>query len=92
MPLNCPLHTPKIVLICLRQAAAAFEKTDLTRPHPSLIMESGGGMFGSQWVTSEELRFPVCKMDTDNNNCGAAGIGGCGFIWKNMVRPNEVGA
>lgn len=23
-------------------------------------------MFGSQWVTSDELRFPICKMDNSS--------------------------
>lgn len=41
-------------------------------------------MFGSQWVTSEELRFPVCEMDTDNSSQ-------CCSYWMLWVHLGEHG-
>jgi hypothetical protein len=90
MPLNCPFHTPKTVLICPRQAgsAAAFEKTDLTRPHPfSWWKVEAGGLDPSGWLLTSCV-FPSIKWTTARS---VAGIGRYGVIWKNMVRPNQVG-
>lgn len=41
-------------------------------------------MFGSQWVTSEELCFPVCEMDTDNSSQ-------CCSYWMLWVHLGEHG-
>lgn len=63
MPLNCPFRTPKIFLICLRQAeaTAALEKTGLTGPRPSVIMEGGGRISDPRkliiWVIADKPCF-----------------------------------
>jgi hypothetical protein len=67
------------------------------------MVEGGGRRFGSQWVASDELCFPIYKMDNSSQCCwywtlwghleehGEAQPGGCLNLWAPVLHRNPNG-